>query len=355
MRSRGEKKKMMRRPRKLPLRKYVRHAGKGLRKFVALRLSIAIIRGPVVGELVSLVENHEVVRFDVFPAESSEHSIARERVHADDHAIASATDEWIFKSCIASSDDMEIQSEQRRQFVLPVANQAGRHDDQNPLQQAPRKHLADVEPGHDRFPRACVIREKKAQTRLLKHEVIDRDPLVWECVDARYLRSEHGVCVMPERESLSFDERLDMVRVGREIEQCRAGIRRQPRGAKEGHDQPCPTYDARPRAGLPFPKILPLVEMQMRRRDARILLHEEVRPSWQLSSNLCESCRNARRLGMRTLSRWPRPSTRDGWSSRRGTPTRCPAATARCRGFWKTIPSPNRTALAGTTGNAVRS
>ncbi len=144
-------------------------------------------------ELVALVEDAEVVGLDGGFLEPGEGAVAGERVDADDDQVAARPRERVARLGIGADDDAEVEPEQGPQLALPVADEPGGRDDQDPSQEAPGEHLADVEPGHDGLAGPGLIAQEKAEAGLGQHVVVDRDPLVGQRVDHRDFGREGGV------------------------------------------------------------------------------------------------------------------------------------------------------------------
>src|SRR6266542_1004731 len=102
MRRRGHQEEMVGAPAEGPARVSDRNPGEHLGQAIAVRHAEGAVRVPPSGELVSLVEDHEVVRRDVRILEPREHPIARERVDADDELTAIRTEEWVSTASLAA-------------------------------------------------------------------------------------------------------------------------------------------------------------------------------------------------------------------------------------------------------------
>ena len=138
---------------------YPTNASYGLGQLVSFCLADTQIVAPIRRKLVCLVKDHQVVGHHSGLAQMGKHPRPRERVHADDEAVAVVANEWIGCTGIRARDHTERQAEEGREFVLPVADEArGRHDE-DALDQAAGLHLADVEPRHDGLTRTGVIGE----------------------------------------------------------------------------------------------------------------------------------------------------------------------------------------------------
>src|SRR5208282_5782120 len=105
------------------------------------------------GQLVGLVEHHKVVREGSSRSDSlahpREHALAGKGVQADDEAVAFRSDEGISGAGLRSAHDPERESKQRAHLTLPVADQPSWGHNENALDEAARKNLPKIEPGHD--------------------------------------------------------------------------------------------------------------------------------------------------------------------------------------------------------------
>lgn len=137
-------------------------AGHGLRELVAAGLADAKVESAVTGELVGLVKDDQLIGCHRLFGQPGKGLFAGQRVHADDDAVAAGAGERISVLGVLPADDAERQVEEDLQFALPVADQSGRRHDQHAGQEAPRKHFAHVESGHDRLAGAGVVSQQKA-------------------------------------------------------------------------------------------------------------------------------------------------------------------------------------------------
>ena len=211
----------------------VRHAA--VRRGAGQRLGEAVAAGPGDpgpgargGQLVGLVEHHQVVRGDLGGAEGRERALGREGVEGDDDLIAARPGEGVRAAppCVRPGHDAALQPEEGAELALPVADEAGRRDDQHPADAAAEQHLPHVEAGHDGLAGAGVVGEQEAQRILLQHPLIDRDALVGERIDPGGLAREGGVELVPVGQPVRLRHEQDRRRVPGEVEG--RGRRRRP-------------------------------------------------------------------------------------------------------------------------------
>jgi len=183
VRRRRQQKDVVRRPRQPPRLVRAAHAGDGLGQLVALGLANTQIVAAIHRQLVGFIENHQVIRHHAWFAEAGEHARARERVHADDQAIAALADERVGVAGVRPGDDRELQAEQRGKLAMPVPDQTGGRDNEDALDEAAGLHLPDVQTRHDGLARTGIIGQQEPQGELLEHVLIDGDPLVRQRID----------------------------------------------------------------------------------------------------------------------------------------------------------------------------
>ena len=217
MRRRGKQQQMPRRPGKRPAVVVRVGARQGFRQPVAVGLPHPEVRPPVGGQLVGLVEDDEVVgRGRRFP-QPAEHARAGQGVEAGDRQVALQPGEGVSGACVVAGGDAEPEPEQVPHLPAPVADEAGGRDDEHPPREAPRQHLAHVEPGHDRLARAGVVGQQEPERRSFEHAFVDGNPLVRERVDERGLRCEGRVGHMAVGKAPRFGDGGDGFRVGGEV------------------------------------------------------------------------------------------------------------------------------------------
>ena len=110
---------------------------------------------------------------------------------------------------LAALEDEELRVELFLQLALPLEGEVGGADDQNALGEPAQLELADEQAGHDRFPRAGIVRQQEAHARELEQMVVNGLELVWQRVHAGNREPEVGielvgdaerVCLQPEPE-----------------------------------------------------------------------------------------------------------------------------------------------------------
>ena len=121
-----------------------------------------------------------------------------------------------------TAGNAKMQAEERPQLSLPVAYQTGRWHNQDTTNQAARKHLTDVEPGHNCLTGAGVICQQKTKRRLVKHTLVDCNALMRQRVDQGSFGRESRIKKVPVVQAVSLYEGSDRFRVGREV-QARRG------------------------------------------------------------------------------------------------------------------------------------
>ena len=171
------------------------------------------------GQLVRLVEDDEVVGLDA-SALASRANIRSpgERVDADDESVAAPARRTGCRPGLAAATMRNGEAEEQlAQLALPVADQTGRRHDQHAPDEPARKHLADVEAGHDRLAGAGVVGQQEPQRRLGEHVLVDGDPLVRQRVDQRDLGGEGRIEEVAEGEASCFGHCGDHARRRREI------------------------------------------------------------------------------------------------------------------------------------------
>ena len=213
----GEQQQMVGCPRQRPRLIQAADAGQGLGQAVAIGLADAQVVAAVGRQLVGLVEDHQVVGHDAWLLQAGEHLRARQRVDADDDAVAAVADERVGVLGIGPGDDAELQAEERREFALPVADQAGGRNDQHPLDQAAGLALADVEARHDGLAGPGIVGQQEPQRGLLQHVLVDRDPLVRQRIDLRDLGGEGRVEHVAETQPLALGKDADHIRRSGEV------------------------------------------------------------------------------------------------------------------------------------------
>ena len=113
-------------PRERPPRNAPRDTRQRLGDAVAVGLADGEVGLAVGAELVRLVEDAEVIRFDSGILKPGERAIAPEGIDADDDQVAGRPREGIARLRVRAADDVEVEPEQRPQFPLPVADQPRR-------------------------------------------------------------------------------------------------------------------------------------------------------------------------------------------------------------------------------------
>ena len=104
-------------------------AGHGLRQLVAGRLARAQVAATVAGQLVGLVEDNQLIGRNARFLQPRKHPFTRQRVDADDDAVAAGANEGIGAPGVLAADNREGQVEQHLHLALPVAHQpSGRYD-----------------------------------------------------------------------------------------------------------------------------------------------------------------------------------------------------------------------------------
>ena len=222
-----------------------RAAGQRLRQAVPPGLA----RAPVVcggRQLVGLVEDDQVVGFDVGIAQRAEDAFARQRVDRDDRQVTRPSLERIAgraaragpgrRRHIRPSHDPERQAKERPQLPLPVADQPCRGRDQHATDPPSRKHVAHDQPSHDRLPRPRVVRKEEAERVLRQHVLVHRDPLVRQRVDPRDLAGKRRVELVSVLQPQRLGHDRHGVGVPREVKG--RGCSRAVRATKRGLDGP---------------------------------------------------------------------------------------------------------------------
>ena len=190
-----------------------RAAGQRLGQLVAPPLADAAALGGG-AQLVRLVEHHQVVGSRGRCAQRRERPLAGQGVERHDGEVAVRPPERI----PGAGGDAEAEAKEGAQLALPVADQAGRRDDEHAPDTAPRQHFADVEPGHDRLAGAGVVGQQEAQRLLPQHPFVDRDALVRQRIDPRRLAGEGRVELVAEGQPPRLRHRGDRVGIAGEVE-----------------------------------------------------------------------------------------------------------------------------------------
>ena len=262
------------RPAEVPPRPVGRQARQRLGEAVAVGLVDGEVLTPVGGQLVRLVEDHEVVRRRPRRggvAQPSERALAGQRVDADDHPVALRPRERVAAARVVAPDDAERQREERPQLALPVADEPGRRHDQDPPDEAAGEDLPQVQAGHDRLARAGVVGQQEAERRQAEHALVDGDALVRQGVDQRDLGREGGVEEVAVRQPRRLGDGRDDGRPGGEVElrpRGRAGRRLRFAAARRQLGLQVEDLPPRQPAG-PVLAVLPAVHGGERHPDAR--------------------------------------------------------------------------------------
>ena len=202
-----------------------REPGQRFGESVALGLADAGIRIAVGGQLVGLVEHHEVVGARGTRghrlAHPGNHALAREGIDAHDEAVALRPDEWVSRAGVGAARDTERETEQRAHLAFPVADEPGRRHHEDARDEAAREHLAKVEAGHDGLAGTRVVGKQKPQRRLADHVLVDGDALMRQGVDRGYLRGESRVEKMPAGKAGSLCDSGDRLGIRGEVERLR--------------------------------------------------------------------------------------------------------------------------------------
>ncbi len=172
-----------------------------------------------------LIENDKVVWDHAGLAEPREHARARQRVDADDQAIALSANERVRVSGISAGNDLELKTEECGEFALPVPNETGGRNDEDALDEAAGFHLAQVKAGHNRLAGARVVRKQEPQRKLFEHVLVHRDSLMRQRVDLRNLGGEGRIEHVAKRQAFPLGQRLDDFGRTREIHCGRPGRR----------------------------------------------------------------------------------------------------------------------------------
>ena len=227
MRRRGQKQEVRRGPAEIPAGIVRGQAGHRFGETIPAGLANVEVLVAVGRQLVGFVEHDDVVgprgsRGDGF-AHPREHPLGRERVDADDEAIAFRPGERVSAAGVGAARDPELKAEQRAHLAFPVAHQPGRACHEDPGEMTARDHFSEIQSRHDRFSGAGVVRQQEAQRRLSQHVLVDRDSLMRKRVDRGNLRSERRIEKMPAREAMGLDRGGDGARIGAEVQLRRSG------------------------------------------------------------------------------------------------------------------------------------
>ena len=218
VRSGRQQQQVLRGPRELPPILVVGlGAGQGLGQPVAARLAHPEVRLTVRRQLVSLVEDDEVVGVGLRVLEVAEHALPGQGVDADDDEVALRAEEGVAGARLGAADDTEGQAEEGAHLPLPVADQAGRGHDEHAPQEPAGQHLAHVQTGHDRLAGAGVVGQQESQRGLLEHPLVHGDALMRERVDQRRLGGEGGIEEMAAGEAVRLGDGRDRLRIGGEV------------------------------------------------------------------------------------------------------------------------------------------
>ena len=195
-------------------------AGERFRELVAVRLADAAALERR-AQLVRLVEDRDIVGRHVRFPKRLEHPLAGQCVDGHDHEVARGAPERVGHARVSSGEDAKPQAEQGTKLPLPVADESGRRDDEDPPDAPAQQHFANPEPGHDGLPGSRVVRQQETQRVLSQHSLVDRDALVREWIDSRRLACKCGIELVSVGETQSFRDGGDGFRASGEVERRR--------------------------------------------------------------------------------------------------------------------------------------
>ena len=112
-----------------------------------------------------------------------------------------------------AGEDLEVEAEAFREFLLPLLHQTSRTDDETPPGVAPRQQFLDEQPGHDRLAGAGVVGEQETQRLAREHRFIDRGDLVRQRIHLRGLHRQERVEEVRQRDALRFRRELEQFAV----------------------------------------------------------------------------------------------------------------------------------------------
>src|SRR5712691_4924053 len=170
-------------PAKLPARIIMRHARQRLSQEVTISLAHAEVWLAVGGELVGLIKNHQVIWLDGRLLQPREHALPGKRVNTANKEVTLQSSNGVVSPGFTTCHHAKRQAEKRAHLSLPVADQPCWGTNEHPVEQAPRQHLPNREPGHDRLASSRIVGEEEAQAGLLEHMLIDSDALMRQGID----------------------------------------------------------------------------------------------------------------------------------------------------------------------------
>ena len=85
------------------------------------------------------------------------------------------------------------------------------------MEQAPRQHLSDIEPGHDRLAGPSIVSEEETQAGLLQHMLIDSKALRWQGINERNFGGKGRIKEVPVSQAFAFSNDTNNLRIGGEV------------------------------------------------------------------------------------------------------------------------------------------
>ena len=186
--------------------------------------------GDIPGDLAELLGQ-------VFAAGELVHAGDQERVLGEDVATLGVIDHL-------AAEDFEAQVELLTEFLAPLLHEPTRGDDDRSLAVRAQDQLLQIEPGHDRLARAGVVGQQEPQRDARQQLLVDRANLVRQRVNVRAVDRDHRVIQRRVLDPQRLGCEPELVRIGivggsgvkvtRDLEPCRVGIRDRTSAAATG-------------------------------------------------------------------------------------------------------------------------
>src|SRR6185312_2628550 len=168
-------------------------------------------------KLVSLIEDHQIIRNNICLLQTREHRLSTQRIHTNDQQITIRTNKRIIIARLASSHNPKRQIKECMHLVFPITKQSSRRNNQDTRNQPTRQHLTKVETRHNRFPSSGVVSQQVAQAALMEHMVIDSDALMRKWCNHRNLSCKGGIKEMPISQTFALNHHTYNFWISREI------------------------------------------------------------------------------------------------------------------------------------------